>query len=190
MMDMRKPTVLPKSDIVPGHLPDPCFVPAFVEDADVLFARLRDELKWNAKYRWNLFYKLPQAVFHYKVKQRRTKPIALLEDIIERVERLHNAKASDVWCNLFRDGKDHIEWHQDQYGEHLTTLSLGAPRLFQLRPISRREDVSEIELNHGDLYTWSPETDKKHEHCVPAAPAMTSPRISVVVWTQPPGSGL
>ncbi len=181
-------TILPEQ-AEPGKLTDPCYIPGyFSEVADDYFSRLRNDLEWDDKY-WDLVYKLPQKVFYYDVAKRTTEPIAVIEELIHYVEKLHNAKASVVWCNLFRNGEEKIEWHQDQYGEHLTTISFGSSRKFQMRCLKTAE-ISEIELKHGDVYTWSPETDSKYEHCIPAAPGVEEERISVVVWTQPPGSGL
>lgn len=115
--------------------------------------------------------------------------MGVLEELIHFLEKMHDAKSSVVWCNLFRNGDDKIKWDQDQYGEHLTTISFGSDRKFQMRDLENGE-VSEIVLKHGDVYTWSPETDKNFEHCVPAAPDVEDERISIVVWTQLPGSGL
>lgn len=176
-------------NVEPGNLSDPCYIPGyFSETADEYFSRLRNDLEWKDKY-WNLVYKLPQKVFHYSVEKRVSNPVPVIEEIIHFVEQMHNAKSSVAWCNLFRNGDDRIEWHQDQYGEHLTTISFGSSRKFQMRSLSTGE-VSEIVLRHGDVYTWSPETDSKYEHCIPASPGEENERISVVVWTQPPGSGL
>lgn len=175
--------------VEPGNLSDPCYIPGyFAEYADDYFSRLRNGLEWKDKY-WNLVYKLPQKVFKYDLIKRYSAPVEVLEELIHYLEQMHNAKASVVWCNLFRNGEDKIEWHQDQYGEHLTPISFGSDRKFQMRTLDGGE-VSEIILKHGDVYTWSPETDKKFEHCIPAAPGEENERISMVVWTQPPGSGL
>jgi len=175
--------------VEPGNLSDPCYIPGyFSEAADDFFTRLLNELDWKDKY-WNHKYKLPQKVFFYDSERRITGPVQVLEELIHFVEEMHDAKCSVVWCNLFRNGDDKIEWHQDQYGEHLTTISLGSERKFQMRALDSGV-VSEILLKHGDVYTWSPETDKKFEHCIPAAPGEENERISIVVWTQPPRSGL
>lgn len=180
-------TTLQPEQVIPGQVPDPAYLPKYMlADADKYLNRLLNELDWKDKY-WQMIYKLPQKVFHYKLSHREKNPIPLLEELIRFVEHLHNAKASEAWCNLFRNGDDRIDWHQDQYKEHLTTLSFGSSRKFQMRQLDTGE-ISEITLKHGDVYSWSPETDKKYEHCIPAAPGEDGVRVSIVVWTQPPGS--
>lgn len=176
------------ANVVCGQLSDPAFVPGYIQNADHIFQRLQTEVPWKDKY-WHLIYKLPQKTFHYSERKRKTDTNPVLEDLIRMVETLHNAKASDAWCNLYRTGEDHVEYHQDQYGEHLTTLSFGSSRTFLMRH-NKTGQVARFNLSHGDVYTWSPETDAKFEHSIPADLSVTEPRISIVVWTQPPGSGL
>lgn len=171
------------------ELPDPAFVARYLssESADAFFYRLKTQIIWKDKW-WNNLYKLPQQAYHYTISERDKNTCAVLEELIWLVEHIHDAKASEVWCNLFRGGDDHMIFHQDGYEENLTTMSFGCDRQFLMRDLQSGK-VAQFDVGHGDMYTWSPETGQRFQHALPIDRAAKGLRISVVVWTAPPGSG-
>ena len=156
------------------------------EDADSFLKRFLSDIPWAPK-KWNLVYTLPQLAFYYDEKARRGRPIAVLEELVGRIEREFRTRASVVWCNLFESGKHYIDWHQDQYGEHLFVPSFGATRSVVFRH-KKTKEVKEYACKHGDLYYFCPEWDNTHEHCIPMDESVQNRRVSFAIFTQPPNS--
>ncbi len=155
-------------------------------ESDILFQRCKTEIPWAPK-KWNVIYTLPQLAYHYDMSARKKAQKPIIEELIGRVEREFKTTCSVVWCNLFEDGKHRIDWHQDQYGEHLFVMSFGSPRIVRFRH-KKTKEVKDYVCKHGDLYYFSPSWDKEHEHCVPEDKSINEPRISFAIFTQPPYS--
>lgn len=157
------------------------------DTSDQYMARCLSEIPWAPK-KWNLIYTLPQLAYYYKDSDRKKKPIPILEEIISLIETQYRTTVSVVWCNLFQDGNHYIDWHQDQYGEHLFVLSFGATRSVIFRH-KKTKDMKEYACKHGDLYYFAPTWDKAHEHCIPKDETIKEQRISFAIFCQPPFSG-
>lgn len=139
------------------------------------------EVKLRTK-RWNGIWTLPQLAYHYTVKDRAVRPIESIEQVVQRIEASFPVTVSEVWVNKCVDGRHHIDWHQDQYGEHIFVLSFGATRRIEYRDHQTHEPVRTVFPAHGDLYIVHPQFDQRHDHCVPADPLITDPRISLVAF--------
>mmetsp|Transcript_15902 Transcript_15902/g.17953 ORF Transcript_15902/g.17953 Transcript_15902/m.17953 type:complete len:234 (+) Transcript_15902:323-1024(+) len=163
------------------------------ETADEYYGRLDGMLPWD-KYRWAPgMSPLKQLVYFYDKEQRETNKSPVLEELVTIIERRFNTKAEVTWCNKFRDSKDLITWHQDRYGMSLFVFSFGASRPVEVRKkvgmfsSSSKKAERSLLVEHGDLYRWTDDYDKMHEHRVP--PAVTDgPRISILILTRPAGS--
>ena len=155
-------------------------------ESDHYLERCLAEVPWAPK-KWNLIYTLPQLAFYYNEKERRSKPIPVLEELIGKVEAQFQTTASVTWCNLFRDGNHYIDWHQDQYGEDIFVLSFGATRSVVFRH-KKTKAVKEYLCKHGDLYYFCPEWDKTYEHCIPKDESIKDQRVSFAIFTKPPFS--
>lgn len=185
---MENSSALQPDDVIPGNVPNPAYIPGYMRStADEYFSRLKADIEWVDKHAKDN-YVSPHKVFYYNPERRHSAPVAVLEEIILTVEELHKAKSLFAWCNLYRDGSDLIDWHQDQYGGHLTTVSLGIDRMFQMKKLDT-DEITEVKLSHGDVYTWGSEIDSLYEHRIPPAIGLKGERIAVVIWTQTPGSG-
>lgn len=155
-------------------------------ESDHYMQRCLSEIPWAPK-KWNMIYTLPQLAYYYDYKSRQENPIPVLEEIIETIESHYKTTASVVWCNLFQDGNHYIDWHQDQYGEHLFVLSFGATRPVKFRH-KKTKELKEYSCSHGDLYYFAPSWDKAHEHCIPKDESIKAQRLSFAVFCQPPMS--
>ena len=93
---------------------------------------------------------------------------------------------NSVLINLYRDGKDKIDWHSD-VGDDPTvcSLTLGDERLFHIRRIPGRRKKSEshvqylIPLPHGSLIVMKGAMQRDWQHSVPPVPASTESRINL-----------
>ena len=155
-------------------------------ESDQYMSRCLTDIPWAPK-KWNIIYTLPQLAYYYDWKARQKQPIQVLEEIIEKIETQYKTTVSVVWCNLFHDGNHYIDWHQDQYGEHLFVLSFGATRPVLFRH-KKTKVVKEYDCCHGDLYYFAPSWDKAHEHSIRKVETIKDQRLSFAIFCQPPFS--
>eukprot|EP00122_Pirum_gemmata_P008368 Pgem_evm1s7713 len=167
-------------------------------------------VQWQ-KFSWYPGHTLKQLVYVYDAEQRHIHRNPVLEELVNIIETKFNTKTELIWCNFFRDSKDLIEWHQDQYNMSLFVFSFGASRPVEIRPLSskyykqpkkitnpnnintdssklnynnnNRNNNKRLILEHGDLYYWSARFDKQHEHRVPPAKE-EGQRISILILAQ------
>mmetsp|Transcript_7613 Transcript_7613/g.11529 ORF Transcript_7613/g.11529 Transcript_7613/m.11529 type:complete len:189 (-) Transcript_7613:39-605(-) len=156
------------------------------KEADDLFERCVKEIPWAKKKWMDTGYILPQLAVHYDQKMRKENPCSIVEELAERIGKTFGARSSDIWCNKFNDGKHHIEWHQDNYGEHCFIISFGSTRQLEIRPLSDKVSVISHDVQHGDVYYFSPSWDKNHEHRVPSNDLSKHCRVSFVIFTNKP----
>lgn len=105
----------------------------------------------------------------------------------ELVEQHTGTTYDYVFLNRYRDGNDAVAWHGDHDGGRdarlvVASLSLGATRVFQLRPkkdSGLRYDPITVEVAHGDLIVMAGDTQIYWEHRVPRDPRITGERINL-----------
>jgi len=100
------------------------------------------------------------------------------------VEGLVGERFDCVLANRYRDGDDGVAWHADDEPELgpepvIASVSLGAPRPFQLR---RRDDPAErreIVLGHGDVLVMSGRTQAEWVHRIPRTKRPVGARVNL-----------
>jgi alkylated DNA repair dioxygenase AlkB len=101
-------------------------------------------------------------------------------------DRLHVAlgvRFNSALLNLYRTGSDSMGWHADdehELGERplIASVSLGATRRFELRPL-RKGDSRGLALEHGSLLVMSGDTQRCWKHQVPKEPTVRASRVNV-----------
>jgi len=94
--------------------------------------------------------------------------------------------------NLYPDGSGYVDWHSDREAIFIPenednvliiSLSLGAPRLFEMRFRKNREwsqrDIVRKLLRGGDLITMEGQFQRHYVHRVPRDEQCTKPRINL-----------
>lgn len=92
--------------------------------------------------------------------------------------------------NYYPDGKGYVDWHSDREGIFIPkdednvliiSLSLGAPRIFELRYRKTRDerDVVKTFLRSGDLLTMEGQFQRHYVHRVPRDLRCSEPRINL-----------
>ncbi len=128
----------------------------------------------------------PEARYRYSGLQLEPVPWTPgLTRLRRRVETLTDASFNAVLANLYRNGRDHMGWHRDNERELgreplLASLSLGAPREFQLRPLAgTARDIRRLSLAHGSLLLMAGATQEHYQHRLPRQPGLEAPRINL-----------
>jgi alkylated DNA repair dioxygenase AlkB len=92
-----------------------------------------------------------------------------------------------VFINRYRNGNDSVAWHNDDDAQAdprrvIASLSLGATRTFELRPL-RSSGLNHkkiaVALADGDLIVMQGETQLNYEHRVPKEPRIAGERINL-----------
>ncbi len=97
-----------------------------------------------------------------------------------------NARFNSVLLNWYRTGQDSVSWHADDEPELgktpiIASLSLGATRVFKLRPQQRPKGVKTLSLalHHGDLLLMAGATQQHWQHALPKAPSTVAGRLNL-----------
>jgi alkylated DNA repair dioxygenase AlkB len=90
---------------------------------------------------------------------------------------------NSVLLNMYRSGKDSMDWHQDnekELGKNpiIASVNFGASRKFELRNIDSREKIN-FELGHGSLLLMKGKTQHYWQHRVPKTKKEVSVRINL-----------
>lgn len=79
-----------------------------------------------------------------------------------------------VQMNMYENGKDSISWHSDNeklwgYMPEIASISLGAERVFQMRPYKQTSGAAthSWRLGHGSLLVMAGATQDTYKHQVP-----------------------
>ena len=109
---------------------------------------------------------------------------ALLE-LRARVEGLAGRPFNSVLLNYYRDGRDSVSWHSDDEKELgpdpvVASLSLGAPRRFQMKHRSRGDLPRPAwELGHGSLLLMGRGSQTGWRHQLPKQPGVKEARVNL-----------
>lgn len=108
-----------------------------------------------------------------------------LLEIRERVEQETQVKFNSVLLNLYRNGKDGVNWHsdgEDNFGKDtvIASVSFGETRMFRLRH-KLKKDIGQVEipLYHGSLLLMAGTTQSFWQHQVPKTAKDILPRINL-----------
>lgn len=171
------------------------------EEADALFAQLRESIPWETHVirlfgrevpspRLSCWIGDPGTAYVYSRTRFEPHPWPpALAALRTRVAQACGTDFNSVLANLYRDGHDAMGWHSDDEAELgrspvIASLSLGAVRrfLFRPRPVRGVRPVGhtlELALPHGSLLRMSGATQRHYEHALPRAARVREPRINL-----------
>ena len=90
---------------------------------------------------------------------------------------------NSVLVNYYRDGDDHMSYHQDNekelgFNPTIVSLSMGEERDFHFKHIKTNEVVL-MKLRHGDCLIMSGETQTYWKHAIPKRKKIFTPRLNL-----------
>ncbi|MEZ5528988.1 MAG: alpha-ketoglutarate-dependent dioxygenase AlkB [Porticoccaceae bacterium] len=173
--------------------------PRFIEPEEgrKLFLTLRDTVSWEQTEiviagqlhkipRLNAWYGEAGADYSYSGQLFRAMPwLPELAGLKRRVEQAVNGHFNSALINLYRDGRDSVDWHSDDEPELgrnpvIASISLGALRRFQFKHRTRRDlSLQTLELGHGSLLLMAGEFQHYWKHRLPKMSGMDEPRINI-----------
>lgn len=168
---------------------------SFLRHPDALLKRLVMNIPWD-NHLQNSITPLQRQVYHYNTVERDRRTNGGLEEIIWEVERLHNGKVNDVWCNLLRDGHDFMPWvliceagdgaEEEKRREMVTVVSLGETRTVVVRGKGGGGE-KRVAVGHGDVYWWGGAEDAaewSYERSMPVEAEVKGEGISIELRTR------
>jgi len=162
------------------------------QEAELLFSTLQARVAWQQSQiriagkvipipRLNAWYGDPGADYSYSGVRLVTLPwLPELLAVKKRVEQAADQRFNSALLNLYRDGRDSVDWHADDEPELgvnpvIASVSLGAERRFELRPRQagqsagfRRKSMA-LELPSGSLLVMETDTQHNWQHRLPKA---------------------
>lgn len=165
-------------------------------EADQLLGLLRAEIPWE-RHRIRIFGREidsprlscwigdPGASYTYSRTRFEPHPWSpALADLRARVEAATGCGFNSVLANLYRDGADGMGWHADDEPElgpapSIASISLGAPRRFQLRHRSDPAQRATLTLAHGSLLLMQGATQANYRHALPRTARPVAPRLNL-----------
>lgn len=165
------------------------------EEAERLFAHLRDSLPWQSETiqiygravpvpRRVCWIGDPDAVYTYSGITHEPLPWPPpLAELKEKIETFTGDRFNSVLANLYRNGNDAMGYHADNERELgrepvIASISLGAGRTFRLRH-NRTKTRVDLVLNSGSLLLMRGRLQHCWRHSVPRTPAAVGPRINL-----------
>jgi alkylated DNA repair dioxygenase AlkB len=182
----------PALDYIPHFLSDEQSAAYFLQLSDPgLIAWRQDEIRIAGKCipipRLNAWYGDAGADYSYSNIRLKTLPwVEPLSGLKARVESAAKTRFNSVLLNLYRDENDSVSWHADDEPELgpdpvIASLSLGAARVFELRPKRKRtpHQSRKILLEHGSLLVMGSGVQCDWEHRLPKARYPMEVRINL-----------
>lgn len=183
-------------DLPGGHLRYwPQLIP--LSDADLLLERLQKQVPWEQSEisiagrrlkipRLNAWYGEPGADYSYSGRLFRALPwLPELQRLKQCVEQVTGVGYNSALLNLYRDGRDSVDWHSDDEPELgvnpvIASVSLGAERRFQIKHKTRRDmQLQPLELAHGSLLLMEREFQHHWKHRLPKMSGLEAARVNI-----------
>ena len=100
------------------------------------------------------------------------------------LEEYCDCQFNSLLINLYRDESDSVGWHADNEEElgknpTIASVSLGAPRAFELKQKHASKQKLSLTLNSGDLLIMKNEVQENWLHQVPKQKPPSEPRINL-----------
>lgn len=108
-----------------------------------------------------------------------------LLQIKRRIEVEAGTRFNTALLNLYRDGRDSVQWHSDDEPELgrnpvIASVSFGATREFRMKHVRRKELARvDIPLHDGSFLLMRGTTQHFWKHQVPKTTRPTGPRINI-----------
>lgn len=164
-------------------------LPGWLTGADTLFETLAEDVPWQAERRrmYDRVVDVPRLLSFYGEGQ--PLPHSVLVTARDALSGHYRSELGEPFVTsglcFYRDGRDSVAWHGDRIGRGSTEdtmvaiVSVGAPRVLQLRPRFGGGGGHRFALGHGDLIVMGGSCQRTWEHAVPKTSRQVGPRISI-----------
>jgi alkylated DNA repair dioxygenase AlkB len=108
----------------------------------------------------------------------------LLQDICRKISAASGLTFNSALVNYYRNGNDSVAWHSDDERELgpdplIASLSLGAPRHFELKHRTLKRTKVKLLLDDGSLLLMGSGLQQHWQHQLPKDEGVALPRINL-----------
>jgi alkylated DNA repair dioxygenase AlkB len=169
------------------------YAPGWLSGHEELLQELAASTRWHQEER--VMYERVVAVPRLYATLPTDGPIpAVLEAARRAIEQRYAERFERLSLGYYRSGQDSVAWHGDYVARRLpsatvATISIGAPRPFQLRAKNEHHQLT-LALGWGDLLVMGGSCQRTWEHAIPKQ-KQAAPRIAIMfrpVWQEPEDS--
>lgn len=182
--------------VLPGPSDDEAWlehVPGFLQGHEQLFEVLRAGVRWRQERR-EMYERIVEVPRLYATLPEDGAIPAILERARAALGARYGQRFERLSLGYYRDGADSVAWHGDYVARRMpsalvATISVGAPRPFQLRPKAGGQRIT-LALGWGDLLVMGGSCQRTWEHAVPKI-KRAAPRIAIMfrpIWHDPDAS--
>ena len=105
-----------------------------------------------------------------------------MANLAESIQKETGFLFNRALVNYYRDGNDSVDWHADDELELgpdpiISSLSLGAERVFQLRH-NKTGEILSLNLPHGSLLLMGSRVQHYYQHRLAKVKTLDSPRVN------------
>ena len=105
-----------------------------------------------------------------------------MANLAESIQKETGFLFNRALVNYYRDGNDSVDWHADDELELgpdpiISSLSLGAERVFQLRH-NKTGEILSLNLPHGSLLLMGSKVQQYYQHRLAKVKTLDSPRVN------------
>ena len=105
-----------------------------------------------------------------------------MTNLAESIQKETGFVFNRALVNYYRDGNDSVDWHADDELELgpdpiISSLSLGAERVFQLRH-NKTGEILSLNLPHGSLLLMGSKVQHYYQHRLAKVKTLDSPRVN------------
>ena len=170
---------------------NPVFVESFLTppEAETLLASVQG-LSWTrGKFRGHVVPREEVWIgpYAYKFSGRTLEPASWtpeVEAIRDRIRARFGGDYNSVLLNRYANAQDSVSWHSDDEqkmdsNHPIASLSLGASRVFLVRPITDKKAVQSYILTSGSLLVMPAGFQQRCQHCVPKSQTPCGSRVNL-----------
>jgi alkylated DNA repair dioxygenase AlkB len=180
-------STLARTELTDGAWYD--YAPGWLSGHESMLQELVSTVRWHQEER-AMYERVVTVPRLYATLPRDGRIPALLEDARGVLGSRYAEDFERLSLGYYRSGEDSVAWHGDYVARRLptatvATISVGAPRTFQLRHKAGRQRVT-LALGWGDLLVMGGTCQRTWEHAIPKV-KQAAPRVAIMfrpIWQE------
>lgn len=149
------------------------FIPEFIDDADTLYALLKDHADWDESMAVRKTASYGKAYNYSQMSYPEREFIPAIALLLEPVTQALGFTPNNCLINYYLDGQSKMGYHSDQTdilcdNTGIAILSIGETRTLRFRNIHDKTLIEGYELPAGSLIYMTQEVQAEWQHAIPA----------------------
>jgi len=148
------------------------FVRNFLNETEELLQYLLENIEWNESIKSRKTACFGEPYNYSETSHSLTPMPAILEEIAVNLESVVGFKPNNCLLNYYENGNSRLGWHGDTISflepdTGIAIVSLGDPRIFQIRRNEVHTELYNYVLNPGSLLCMPSSIQSEWKHAIP-----------------------